>query len=86
MIFTFHCFTVLAYSKLSYSKRVGIKYIPNNTFSYYDDILDNTAMHEAVPSRYNWNGAEIGFDTYFSMARGNSSIPAMEITKWFDTN
>ncbi|KAF9623079.1 hypothetical protein IFM89_036233, partial [Coptis chinensis] len=31
-------------------------------------------------------GGEIGFDTYFSMARGNASIPAMEMTKWFDTN
>nr|CAD1828071.1 unnamed protein product [Ananas comosus var. bracteatus] len=29
---------------------------------------------------------EIGFDTYFSMARGNASVPAMEMTKWFDTN
>ncbi|KAK9155006.1 hypothetical protein Sjap_002486 [Stephania japonica] len=60
---------------------VGIKYIPSNTFSYYDHILDITAMLGAVPSRYNWNGAEIGFDTYFSMARGNASMPAMEMTK-----
>ncbi|XP_019150135.1 PREDICTED: 5-methyltetrahydropteroyltriglutamate--homocysteine methyltransferase-like [Ipomoea nil] len=29
---------------------------------------------------------EIGFDTYFSMARGNAIVPAMEMTKWFDTN
>ncbi|KAF9626764.1 hypothetical protein IFM89_039044 [Coptis chinensis] len=36
--------------------------------------------------RYNWTGGEIGFDTYFSMARGNASEPAMEMTKWFDTN
>nr|KAJ0220670.1 hypothetical protein LSAT_V11C200087820 [Lactuca sativa] len=65
---------------------VGIKYIPSNTFSYYDQVLDTTAMLGAVPSRYNWNGGEIGFDTYFSMARGNASVPAMEMTKWFDTN
>ncbi|PWA67418.1 5-methyltetrahydropteroyltriglutamate--homocysteine methyltransferase 2 [Artemisia annua] len=64
----------------------GIKYIPSNTFSYYDQVLDTTAMLGAVPSRYNWNGGEIGFDTYFSMARGNASVPAMEMTKWFDTN
>ncbi|KAK8288497.1 hypothetical protein V6Z12_D07G129500 [Gossypium hirsutum] len=65
---------------------VGIKYIPSNTFSYYDHVLDTTAMLGAVPPRYGWNGGEIGFDVYFSMARGNASVPAMEMTKWFDTN
>ncbi|GLT95396.1 hypothetical protein SLE2022_130800 [Rubroshorea leprosula] len=64
----------------------GIKYIPSNTFSYYDQVLDTTAMLGAVPPRYGWHGGEIGFDTYFSMARGNASVPAMEMTKWFDTN
>ncbi|KAL5720617.1 5-methyltetrahydropteroyltriglutamate--homocysteine S-methyltransferase [Ranunculus cassubicifolius] len=64
----------------------GIKYIPSNTFSYYDQMLDTTAMLGAVPARYNWTGGEIGFDTYFSMARGNATLPAMEMTKWFDTN
>ncbi|KOM53378.1 hypothetical protein LR48_Vigan09g203700 [Vigna angularis] len=64
----------------------GTKYIPSNTFSYYDQVLDTTAMLGAVPARYNWNGGEIGFDVYFSMARGNASVPAMEMTKWFDTN
>ncbi|KAH6798947.1 Cobalamin-independent synthase family protein [Perilla frutescens var. frutescens] len=64
----------------------GIKYIPSNTFSYYDQVLDTTAMLGAVPPRYNWTGGEIGFSTYFSMARGNASVPAMEMTKWFDTN
>ncbi|GER44804.1 5-methyltetrahydropteroyltriglutamate--homocysteine methyltransferase [Striga asiatica] len=64
----------------------GIKYIPSNTFSYYDQVLDTTAMLGAVPPRYSWNGGEIGFSTYFSMARGNASVPAMEMTKWFDTN
>ncbi|GLT67635.1 hypothetical protein SLA2020_399270 [Shorea laevis] len=64
----------------------GIKYIPSNTFSYYDQVLDTTAMLGAVPPRYGWSGGEIGFDVYFSMARGNASLPAMEMTKWFDTN
>ncbi|CAJ1947974.1 unnamed protein product [Sphenostylis stenocarpa] len=64
----------------------GIKYIPSNTFSYYDQVLDTTAMLGAVPPRYGWSGGEIGFDTFFSMARGNASVPAMEMTKWFDTN
>ncbi|KAK2388587.1 5-methyltetrahydropteroyltriglutamate--homocysteine methyltransferase [Trifolium repens] len=64
----------------------GIQHIPSNTFSYYDQVLDTTAMLGAVPDRYKWTGGEIGFDIYFSMARGNASVPAMEMTKWFDTN
>ncbi|VAI00768.1 unnamed protein product [Triticum turgidum subsp. durum] len=64
----------------------GIKYIPSNTFSYYDQVLDTTAMLGAVPDRYSWTGGEIGHSTYFSMARGNATVPAMEMTKWFDTN
>ncbi|GLT78252.1 hypothetical protein SLA2020_497920 [Shorea laevis] len=64
----------------------GIKYIPSNTFSYHDQVLDTTAMLGAVPPRYGWHGGEIGFDTYFSMARGSASVPPMEMTKWFDTN
>ncbi|XP_030463623.2 5-methyltetrahydropteroyltriglutamate--homocysteine methyltransferase-like [Syzygium oleosum] len=64
----------------------GIKYIPSNTFSYFDQVLDTTAMLGAVPDRYGWDGGEIGFDVYLSMARGNASVPAMEMAKWFDTN
>ncbi|KAL3620267.1 hypothetical protein CASFOL_035179 [Castilleja foliolosa] len=43
-------------------------------------------MLGAVPSRYGWIGGEIGFGVYFSMDRGNAFVPAMEMTKWFDTN
>ncbi|KAL5724999.1 5-methyltetrahydropteroyltriglutamate--homocysteine S-methyltransferase [Ranunculus cassubicifolius] len=64
----------------------GTKFIPSNTFSYYDQVLDTTAMLGAVPPRYGWTGGEIGFDVYFAMARGNVTLPAMEMTKWFDTN
>lgn len=64
----------------------GTKFIPSNTFSYYDHVLDAAAMLGAVPPRYGWTGGEIGFDIYFSMARGNATLPAMEMTKWFDTN
>ncbi|MQM05230.1 hypothetical protein Taro_038037, partial [Colocasia esculenta] len=64
----------------------GIKYIPSNTFSYYDQVLDTTSMLGAVPDRYGYTGGEIGHDIYFSMARGNATLPAMEMTKWFDTN
>ncbi|CAO2840960.1 unnamed protein product [Amaranthus hypochondriacus] len=59
-----------------------IKYIPSNTFSYYDQVLDTTAMLGAVPPRFGWNGGEIGLDVYFSKARGNATVLAMDLTKW----
>ncbi len=71
----------------------GIDLIPSNTFSFYDHVLDTTAMVGAVPPRY--HGASDGvspvdLDVYFAMARGRQDgsydVPAMEMTKWFDTN
>ncbi|CAM6013553.1 unnamed protein product [Sphagnum balticum] len=64
----------------------GVTLIPSNTFSYYDQVLDTTALVGAVPPLYGWTGGDIGLDIYFSMARGNATKPAMEMTKWFDTN
>ncbi|CAM6017462.1 unnamed protein product [Sphagnum balticum] len=64
----------------------GVTLIPSNTFSYYDQVLDTTALLGAVPPRYGWTGGNVGLDTYFSMARGNATKHAMEMTKWFDTN
>src|SRR5690606_7610239 len=57
---------------------------------YYDQMLDATAMVGAVPSRYRWSGVTVDLNTYFAMARGAQNdgldVPAMEMTKWFDTN
>jgi 5-methyltetrahydropteroyltriglutamate--homocysteine methyltransferase len=86
----------------------GIDIIPSNDFSFYDQMLDMTAMVGAIPPRF-LAGAEAipthpdgsareameaaangqghaELDLYFAMARGSKSAPAMEMTKWFDTN
>ena len=64
----------------------GINHIPSNDFSMYDHVLDACVMVGAVPSRF--DGETTATDTYFAMARGDveKNIPAMEMTKWFDTN
>jgi len=69
----------------------GIDLIPSNTFSFYDQVLDTTAMVGAVPARYQQrDGEDVDLDTYFAMGRGAQSegldVTAMEMTKWFDTN
>ena len=73
-------------------QRLGIAHIPSNDFSLYDHVLDTSVMVGAVPSRYTERGEPVGLDTYFAMARGTAeengqtSVAAMEMTKWFDTN
>ena len=79
----------------------GVDLIPS-TFSFYDQVLDVTAMVDAVPPRFRAGGAadasndgegdvgDVDLDTYFAMARGAQSagldVVAQAMTKWFDTN
>jgi 5-methyltetrahydropteroyltriglutamate--homocysteine methyltransferase len=64
----------------------GLDLVPVGDFSLYDHVLDTAAMLGAVPARYGWRGGMVDLATYFAMARGTASQPAMEMTKWFDTN
>src|SRR5574339_213771 len=71
-------------------QQAGIDVIPSNDFSFYDHVLDTTFMVGAIPQRYSQLQNATDFDLYFAMARGTQqdelNIPAMEMTKWFDTN
>jgi 5-methyltetrahydropteroyltriglutamate--homocysteine methyltransferase len=67
----------------------GIDLIPINDFSFYDQVLDTAGLLGLIPGRYQSGEDAVGMDTYFAMARGRSGdrdVPAMEMTKWFDTN
>ncbi len=68
----------------------GIDIIPSNDFSFYDQMLDHSALFGVVPERYNFKGGNVDLTTYFAMARGRQTggqdVVAMEMTKWFDTN
>jgi len=65
-------------------QKAGIDHIPSNDFSLYDQMLDTIAMLGAVPPRF--GRGKVDLDMFFAMARGNKDAPAMEMTKWFDTN
>lgn len=71
-------------------RNLGLDIIPSNDFSLYDQVLDTAAMLGAIPRRFGWSGGLVDPDTYFGMARGvqreGLDAPAMEMTKWFDTN
>jgi 5-methyltetrahydropteroyltriglutamate--homocysteine methyltransferase len=49
---------------------LGVDHIPSNDFSFYDHVLDTSAMVGAVPDIYGWTGGPVALDTYFAMARG----------------
>ncbi|ESR24528.1 5-methyltetrahydropteroyltriglutamate--homocysteine S-methyltransferase [Lutibaculum baratangense] len=65
---------------------LGVTNIPSNDFSLYDHVLDTACMVGAVPPAYGWTGGDVPLETYFAMARGSERAPALEMTKWFDTN
>ncbi len=67
-------------------KDAGITKIPSNDFSFYDQVLDMTVTLGSVPERFGAGAGEVSLATYFEMARGAAGVPAMEMTKWFDTN
>ncbi|MDE7124627.1 MAG: 5-methyltetrahydropteroyltriglutamate--homocysteine S-methyltransferase, partial [Eubacterium sp.] len=70
-------------------KESGLDFIPSNSFSFYDNLLDTAVLFNIIPKRY----SELGLsplDTYFAMARGyqgkNGDVKALAMKKWFNTN
>lgn len=61
----------------------GITYIGVGSASLYDLVLDWAVRFGLVAERFQ---SLSGLNRYFAMARGAAGIPALELTKWFDTN
>ncbi len=61
----------------------GIDRIGIGDTSLYDLVLDWTVRLGLIPQRFQHL---TGLELYFAMARGREGIPALEMTKWFDTN
>jgi 5-methyltetrahydropteroyltriglutamate--homocysteine methyltransferase len=55
-------------------------------FSFYDQMLDMAADLGALPTRFGDQTYSRSLTQYFCYARGTPPQPAMEMTKWFDTN
>ncbi|WP_017729330.1 5-methyltetrahydropteroyltriglutamate--homocysteine S-methyltransferase [Halalkalibacterium ligniniphilum] len=71
---------------LNKQKKNGLDLIPVGDFTYYDHVLDTATMLGFIPERFDHSGEKVSLSTYFSMARGNQSVQASEMTKWFNTN
>jgi 5-methyltetrahydropteroyltriglutamate--homocysteine methyltransferase len=71
--------------------QADLDYLPVGDFSFYDHVLDTSALLGNLPSRSDSDACSL--DRYFQVARGQSHasshcqhVAAGEMTKWFDTN
>lgn len=73
-------------------QKADVDLVTVGDFSFYDHVLDTAVMLGAVPERFGSfkQGEKVDLDTYFRMGRGRApsgkDVPALEMTKWFDTN
>ncbi len=61
----------------------GIDVIGVGMETLYDHVLDWSVRFGLIPPRFRDLS---GLDRYFAMARGLPGVPALDMTKWFDTN
>jgi len=67
-------------------RTAGLDLVTVGDFAWYDSVLQTLAHLGAIPRRFGFNPRELTLRQYFEAARGNARQPAMELTKWFDTN
>jgi len=71
-------------------RQAGADVVPCNDFSLYDAVLDTAFLFDIIPDRYRALADTDPLQGYFAMARGvqkdGVDLPALEMTKWFDTN
>ena len=61
----------------------GVDYVGVGSATLYDQMLDWSVRFGLIPPRFRQLE---GLDRYFAMARGVPGIPALDMTKWFDSN
>ena len=67
-------------------KDAGLSTVAVGDFAWYDQMLSTSALLGALPRRFGFDARQLSLGQYFELARGNQAQPAMEMTKWFDTN
>jgi 5-methyltetrahydropteroyltriglutamate--homocysteine methyltransferase len=64
----------------------GLDAVTVGDFAWYDTTLTLAATLGALPARFGFDARTLSLAQHFELARGNAAQPAMEMTKWFDTN
>ena len=63
-----------------------LDFVTVGDFAYYDQMLNLSALLGVVPQRFGFDPGTLSLAQYYELARGNAAQPALEMTKWFDTN
>src|SRR5581483_8602451 len=66
-------------------REAGLDYVTVGDFAWYDQVHNHSALFGVMPPRFG-SGRAVDLADYFRMARGDAQQPALEMTKWFDTN
>jgi 5-methyltetrahydropteroyltriglutamate--homocysteine methyltransferase len=64
----------------------GLDFVTVGDFAWYDHVLQTMAHLGCIPERFGFDPRALTLDQYFALARGTPEQPALELTKWFDTN
>jgi len=72
----------------------GLDFVTVGDFAYYDHVANHIQLLGCEPPRFGFSGQETPLARYFTLARGiareagasGDGVPALEMTKWFDTN
>lgn len=85
----------------SQQRLAGLDFLSVGDFAYYDHMLNHIQLLGCEPKRFAFDAKTPELSRYFTMARGlssevfdcacphntsNAAQPALEMTKWFDTN
>jgi len=80
----------LQQSNWKIQKDAGLDFVTVGDFSWYDHVLDTSAMLGVIPERFEHTDKNVDLNTIFCMARGQApqvkEAAACEMTKWFNTN
>ena len=64
----------------------GLDFVTVGDFAWYDQILNAATLFGCLPARFGFDPKRLTLAQYFELARGNVAQPALEMTKYFDTN
>jgi 5-methyltetrahydropteroyltriglutamate--homocysteine methyltransferase len=80
----------------------GLDFVTVGDFAFYDQVANHIQLLGCEPARFGFSGKEPALTRYFMLARGvapassdgaacdscnhSAGNPALEMTKWFDTN
>jgi 5-methyltetrahydropteroyltriglutamate--homocysteine methyltransferase len=73
-------------------REAGLDFVTVGDFAFYDQMANHIQLLGCEPARFGFSGNEPELSRCFTLARGlaregdEKSCPALEMTKWFDTN